>query len=256
MNSHNRYCLGGIDKNISRDYHLIRFVEAKDLSKCQAGTFLVGSIERNKRFDDARADTEELTATVSWPNSTKERWIIEGDDGIRYLGIRPGKKITALSGHGGLTRSGRPLVGGNPLSLSLSMIPKALSGSEKRGVFEQVRRSIGLPKGTPGLWFKHLHKTFPMLTRRLSDYLNIANPLVIISGTVVYQERTIVVESFQEFKDKVDELYNSGVLDLDRLLTKPKIPYESDREYRVIWMAHNGTEQNKVEFPTTAQLSK
>ena len=73
MNSRNRFCLGSIDKSISRDHHLLRFIEEKDLSKCQAGTFLVGSIERNKRFDDARADTEEFTATVSWPNSAKRK---------------------------------------------------------------------------------------------------------------------------------------------------------------------------------------
>ena len=136
------------------------------------------------------------------------------------------------------------------------MIPKALSGTEKRTVFEQVRRSIGLPKGTPGLWFKYPDETFPMLTRQLSDYLNISNPLVIISGTVVYQERTIVVESFQEFKDKADELYNSEALDLDHLLTKPKTPYETDREYRTIWLAHSGTDPNKVEFPLLPDYQK
>ena len=95
-----------------------------------------------------------------------------------------------------------------------------------------------------------------MLTRRLSDYLKIANPLVIISGTVVYQERTIVVASFQEFKDKVDELYNSEVLDLDRLFTKPQVPYEYDREYRTIWMTHTGRDPNKVEFPLLPDYQK
>ena len=256
MNSNNRFCIGGIDKNISQDYHLIRFIEEKDMLKCRAGTFLVGSIERNKRFDDARADAEEFTATVSWPNSAKERWTIAGDDGPKYLGIRPGKMITALAGHGGLTRSGRPLVGGNPLSLSLSMIPKALSGTEKRTVLDQIRRNIGLPEGTPALWLKYPDETFTVLTRRLLEYLKITNPLVIVSGTVVYQERTIVVASFQEFKNKVDELYNSEVLDLDRLFTKPKVPYENDREYRTIWMAHSGRGPNKVEFPLLPDYQK
>ena len=175
VTSNNRFCIGGIDKNISRDYHLVRFIEEKDLSKCKARTFLVGSIERNKKFDDARADLEEFTATVSWPNSAKEQWTIAGDDGPRYLGIRPGKKITALAGRGGLTRSGRPLVSGNPLSLSLSMIPKALSGSEKRTIYHQIRRNIGLPKGTPALWFKSPDQTLAVLTRRLSDYLKITS---------------------------------------------------------------------------------
>ena len=256
MNSHNRFCIGGIDKNINRDHHLTRFIEEKDLLKCQAGTFLVGSIDRNRSFDDMRADTEEFTATVSWPNSAKERWTIAGDDGLRYLGMQPGKKITALAGCGGLTRGGRPLVGGNALSLSLSMIPKALSATDKGTVFEHIRRNIGLPIGTPALWLKYPDKTLTVLTRRLSDYLKIVNPLVVISGTVVYQERTITVSSLQEFKDTVDELYNSETLDLDRLFTKPKKPYENDREYRIIWMAHSGRDPNKVEFPLMPDYQK
>ena len=249
MTSKSRFCIGGIDKNTSRDYHLIRFIEEKDVLKCQSGTFLVGSIDRNKRFDDERADGEEFTATISWPNKSKEQWTISGEDGPKYLGIRPGKKITGLAGRGGLARSGRPLVGGNPLSISLSMIPKTLCGTEKRVVFEQIRRNLGLPKGTPALWFTYSDETFRLLTRRLSEHLKITNHLVIISGTVVYQERTIVVNSFQEFKDTADKLYNSGELDLDRLFAKPRVPYRNDREYRAIWMTHSGRDPNRVEFP-------
>ncbi len=249
MTSKSRFCIGGIDENTSRDYHLIRFIEEKDVLKCQSGTFLVGSIDRNKRFDDERADGEEFTATISWPNKSKERWTISAEGGPKYLGIKPGKKITGLAGRGGLTRSGRPLVGGNPLSLSLSMIPKTLCGTEKRAVLEQIRRNMGLPKGTPALWLTYPDETFRLLTRRLSEHLKITNNLVIISGLVVYQERTIVVNSFREFKDTVDKLYNSGELDLDRLFAKPRVPYGNDKEYRTIWMTHGGRDPNRVEFP-------
>ena len=249
MTKHGQFCLGGIARSVRQDFYLIRFIEEKDLLKCRSGTFLVGSIDRNKGFDDVRADAEELTATISWPNKSKERWTIAGAEGERYLGIRSGKKITALAGRGGLTQSGQPLVRGNPLSLSLSMIPKTLDERGKRFAFEQIRHNLGLAEGTPALWFMYPDKTVTLLTRRLSEYFKMSNHLVIISGTVIYGDRTVVVDTFQEFKDAVDKMYNSGETDLNRLFTKPRVPYENDREYRIIWLSHSGKTPNTVRYP-------
>ena len=249
MTKQRQFCIGGIDESAGQDHYLIRFVDEKDLVKCQSGTFLVGSVDRNRGFDGARADAEELTYTVSWPNRRKEPWTIAGDDSERYLAVKPGKKITGLAGRGGLTRGGRPLVRGNPLSLSLSMIPRTLDGREKRPAFDRIRHNLGLPEGTPALWFVDPDKTIKLVSRKLCEHLSLRQHLVIISGAVIYEDRTLVVDTFQEFKDTIDELFNSGVLDLDRLFSKPRVPYEADSEYRILWMTHSGTCPNTVAFP-------
>ena len=251
MNKMPRYCIGGIDEKTKSNCHLIRFVDKTDLPKCESGTVLIGSIERNKRFDDARSDKGELSVQIQWENPDGERWIVGNNESKSVLGLLPGKKITALSGTGGIV-SERKLVPGNPLSLSLSMIPKSLGRKRKNIALERIRTNLKLPEGTPALCLIAPGRTCKMLTERLCDHLSLDNHLFALSGAITYGDRKIRVQSFSEFKGTIGKVVNSDVLDIDRVFTKPETPYRYDREYRIIWFGHNGKELNKIEFPLIA----
>ena len=251
MNKAPRYCIGGIDERTQSKCHLIRFVDKKDLPKCEAGTVLIGSIERNKTFDNARGDKGELSVKTRWENPEREKWLVRNDESQRVFGLRPGKKITAISGTGSIT-SERTLVPGNPLSLSLSMVPRSLGKKRRNIVFEQIRTNLQLPEGTPALCFRSPGRTCQMLTERLCDRLNLKIYLFALSGAITYGDRIVISQSFSDFKNAIDKSMNSDVLDIDRVFMKPETPYRSDREYRIVWFGHSGKDLNTIEFPLIA----
>lgn len=87
-----RYCIGGIDYKTASNCHFIRFVDKSDLPKCESGTVLIGSIERNKGFDDARSDKGEVSAQIRWENQNSGKWIVRNDESIGVLGYFQGRK--------------------------------------------------------------------------------------------------------------------------------------------------------------------
>ena len=244
-------CVGGVDESVASLCHVIRFVDKDDIDKCKDGTVLVGSISRNRRFDGERADNGECSITIQWPNESREKWRFYGNECVRYTGIRAGKRIRGVTGRGGLTLDNYSLMSGSPLSMSLSVIPRNLENTEKQTVFDSIRGNLGLPPSTPALCFKSPSTFFKRLTWALSDHLCLAQCLVILSGPIRYRDRTIRVNSFREFKDTVDTIFHSGALNMDRVFLKPRIPYEKDREYRLMWIAHSGATPKHVEFPLT-----
>lgn len=218
------FCIGGVDQSVVSHCHLIRFVDANDIVKCKAGTVLVGSVSRNRRFDDERADNGECSVTIEWPNESREGWQFRDDECLRYTGLKAGKKFRGIKGCGGLTLSNYPLVSGNPLSLSLSAIPRSIETKEKQAVLDSIRANLGLPKSTPALCCKSPKVLFQHLTCELSAHLRLEHCLVVLSGSIRYEDRLIRVNSFREFKDTVDSTFHSGMLDLDRLFLKPRHP--------------------------------
>ena len=244
-------CIGGVDQSVISHCHIIRFVDKGDIAKCKAGTVLVGSISRNRRFDGERADNGECSVTIQWPNESKERWRLYGDECVRYTGIKAGKRIRGVAGRGGLTLDNYSLVSGNPLSLSLSVIPRNLESQEKQAAFDSIRGNLGFSKSTPALCFISPNAFFKRLTCELSGHLRPKHRLVLLSGPIRYQDRAIKVNTFEEFKDTVDSMFHGGTLDMDRVFLKPRIPYGKDREYRLIWIAHSGTTPKRVKFPLT-----
>ena len=91
-----------------------------------------------------------------------------------------------------------------------------------------------------------------MLTDRLPDHLNLKAHLFALSGAIAHGDRKVLLQSFGEFRDTIDEVANSGVLDIDRVFTKPITPYKYDREYRIMWFAHSGKDHKSIEFPLMA----
>ena len=115
--------IGGVAPHIKSNFRLIRFVNREHLDSCKAGNFLVGSIARNKAFDDARGDKGE--ATISVTLNSPDGWYFEGARSKKYIGIgpNPGDKITGMKGSGKLTIANQSLLVGNPLSLSFALVP-------------------------------------------------------------------------------------------------------------------------------------
>ena len=148
------FCFGGIDKAIEANYHVVRFIHAKDLASCKSGRFLVGSIDRNKKFDDARCDKGEASIDVVWENKAGEEWIFEGDDCKRYVGILATEKFQAIRGTGGITLKNQSLVQGNPLSLSAALLPKKLSRIALNKFIKNLRKNFGMPDDAIILRFK------------------------------------------------------------------------------------------------------
>ena len=112
--------------------------------------------------------------------------------------------------------------------MSLSMVPKSLSRKKRNMLFEQIRINLKLPEGTPALCLSSPGRTCQMLTDRLRDHLNLKAHLFALSGAIAYGDRKVLLQSFGEFRDTIDEVANSGVLDIDRVFTKPITPYKYD----------------------------
>ena len=233
-------CIGGIGQAIAARYHLIRFVKAQDIPKCERDTVLVGSIRRNRRFEDERSDPKELSVDIAIRNRTT-RGTVFLEDAKKYLGISTNVPIE-IAPRARVTLSGWAIADGNPLSMSLSMIKKGATRLKKKELFCGIRKNLGLENTTPALCFRCPERTIRLITERLSCHPDVKCQLLAMSGPIDYQDRTITVESFEEHKDTIDQLFHSNTLHLSLLFRKPKMPYENDREFRIVWLAYDGAD--------------
>jgi hypothetical protein len=250
------YCfIGGIAPHIKSKYRLIRFVHREHLESCKAGNFLIGSIARNKGFDDNRGDKGEITIsiTLNSPNG----WYFEGDRSKKYIGIgpNPGDKFTGMKGSGKLTIANQSLLVGNPLSLSFALISATESSHQTEMEVQAVRTSLGITDAAC-LMVRDVDKLIDELTHmlRTGGYTS-TKRLLPISSPMTYAAREIETKSQAEFEAKVDELFYSGALNAGYLFTKPDI-YKCDREFRVIWIGHSGKTSKNYEGPLLTDINQ
>ena len=251
----NHCYIGGVAPHIKSNFRLIRFVHREHLESCKAGNFLVGSIARNKGFDDKRGDEGE--ATISVTLNSPDGWHFEGARSKKYIGIgpNPGDKITGMKGRGKLTIANKSLLVGNPLSLSFALISSTDDPSQIASEIETVRASLDI-KDAACFMVNEVDKLIDDLTLmlRLGGYPS-TKRLLPISSPINYATREIETRSQAEFEAKVDELFHSGALQAGYLFTKPDT-YKTDREFRVIWIGHSGKTSRNFEAPLITDINQ
>ena len=235
----NNTTLGGIPEYIINDFDVIKFIDLKDLKSCKEGNFLIGSVVRNKKFNDARCDSGEMTISIDWENTDKEEWTLRGKDCKKYIGIEATKKFKAIKGSGGLSIKNQPIAIGNPYSLSLSLIPKNISKEKREEVIHLIRESIGLAKDVALLKVNNPNELIKLITKKMNNKVN-RYSLISCSKMIEYKDRVLKNGSFKEFKKEIDKKFHSNALHLDYLFIKPN-SYSLDNEYRVIWIGHSGS---------------
>jgi hypothetical protein len=223
---------------------VIKFISKKDLAACQKGTFLVGSIDRNKKFDNARKDTGELCLEVWYKNPKNEEWSLHGDDCMRYACMAATEEITTIKGNAGLCLI-QPVANGNPYSLSLSYIEKSLDNIERKNRIEQIRKNIEYDADDIVLRFKKPRDLIFQITELLIKKCNVQ--LMTVGSEIIYRSREVSFDCFTKYKQYVDQTYHSRNLNFYPIFIKPEV-YKLDSEYRIIWFAHSGG-FNRYELP-------
>jgi hypothetical protein len=241
----------GFSEEFLSENEVIKFISKKDLDACQKGTFLVGSVDRNKTFDNARKDTGELCLEVSYKNPKGEEWELHGDDCKRYCWMAATKEITTFKGTGGLGIV-QPVVNGNPYSLSLSYLERNLGDIERKKKIEQIRKNTEYASDDIVLRFKKPRDLIFEITKLLIKECNVQ--LMTVGAKIIYRNRDVSFNSFDEYKKYIDEAYHSGNLNLYPMFMKPEV-YSLDDEYRVMWLAHSG-EFNKYASPAWLNYQK
>lgn len=66
-------CFGELSAKTYSQYRLVRFIPPEYIQSTLNGDFLIGSVQRNKKFDDARSDKDETSIEFHWENKSKEQ---------------------------------------------------------------------------------------------------------------------------------------------------------------------------------------
>lgn len=252
----NEYCIGGIPSHIERNYHLVRFVQKEVLDSCRQGNFLIGSIHRNRAFDDARGDQGEATVTVTLKSKepTHTGFHFEGEECKKYTLIAATEKFTGMRAHG-WSIANQPLITKNLPSLSFALISKNCSHDEKIIQARVIRESIGMNQDSPCLVIKKPNELIKTLSHVLtSQKLTSAKRLTVLTGKINYAQREITTFSKATYMKTIDELFYSGALNVGFLFTKPE-NYKEDREFRVVWIGHSGPTHQQVRTPLNTDIN-
>ena len=217
----NQCFIGGVAPHVKNSYLLIRFVHREHLESCKAGDFLIGSIARNKGFDDRRGDRGEATISISL--NSPDGWHFEGAKCKKYTGVASDVKFTGMKGTGKFTLANQSLLAGNPLSLSFALISHTADKNQIQTEVQEVRKSLGI-KDAVCVMVRDVDKLIEELTQMLrSGGYTSSKRLMPISSLINYTNREIQTKSQVEFEERVDELFYSGTLHTGYLFTKPDI---------------------------------
>lgn len=230
----NKYFIGSISKELASDFEYIKIIHTKDLENCQKGNFLIGSLNRNKKFDDSRCDKGEATVSIKWKNQNKEQWFLEGDE-LKFLGLKATENFSGMKGRGDLGIENMSLFNGNLLSLSLSVINKVQSEERKSIKIKEIIESIGFKEEVTILKIKNPIIFFELITNKISTKLN--EKLIPIFGKINYGDRIIINKSLALFKKDMNDIFFSKTLHFDYLFRKPE-QYKKDKEFRLFWLKH------------------
>jgi hypothetical protein len=225
-------------------HEVVKFISKDNLCDCKRGTFLVGSVERNRNHDNARCDNGELSLDILYSNPKGEKWEFHGDDCKRYTGLAATERTSSISGRAGWGIS-MPIVSGNPFSLSVSFLDKGLSESQRLEKIEQIRSSTDYKSDDVLLRFKKPRDLIFTLTEKLCS--TTGEQLMTIGTKIIYKNRKVQFESLEDYKSFINETFWSDNLNVYPLFMKPEV-YKNDEEYRVLWLAHSG-EFNKFTWP-------
>ncbi|MCP3675141.1 MAG: hypothetical protein GY829_11820, partial [Gammaproteobacteria bacterium] len=194
--------IGGFTDQILKNYHIVRFINKNDIPLCEKGTFLVGSIKRNKNFADERNDKGEISVTISWENKMAEKWHFTDEECCTYLGgsvedmaqrfgLRNHKEFSSITGTGGLMLKNNPLMYGNLLSLSLSLIPRDIAKKDKLEIAQKIKNSIGMPDNAVLLELKKPDALIKSVTRKIMASGHLEVSVTPICGRVNYDDRIV-----------------------------------------------------------------
>lgn len=251
----NNYCIGGIPSDIERNYHLVRFIQKEVLDSCQQGNFLIGSIYRNRAFDDERGDQGEATVTVTLKSKDPAHagFLFEGKECKKYTLIAATETIRGIQAHG-FSIVNQDLIKKNLPSLSFSLISKNCSYDEKIIQARVIRESIGMNQDAPCLVIKKPNELIKILSHSLtSQKLTSAKRLTALTGKIKYAHREITTFSKATYMKTIDEFFYSGTLNVGFLFTKPE-NYKEDREFRVVWIGHSGPTHQQIRAPLNTNI--
>ena len=249
----NEIFIGGVSPHIKKNFHIVRFVNRESFASLKAGNFLIGSIHRNRNFDDARGDKGESSVSISL--HSPDGWSFQGAELKRYIGMDPGVKFTGLKGSGKLTLQNISLFHGNPLSLSLSMIPKCRDVTQLKLKCEEIRQNLGMPVDVACVLVKNLDSLIEDITREIRFCKNTTTKrLISMSGPIKYVTREINTTSVAKYKQKIDLLFYSGILNVDYIFIKAE-SYRLDNEFRVIWIGHAGPTSKILRGPLKMDIN-
>lgn len=119
-------CFGGLSAKTYSQYRLVRFIPPEYIQSTLNGDFLIGSVQRNKKFDDARSDKDETSIEFHWENKSKEQWFLSESDCQIFFHPDALNEIdsSTMTGSGNLTFKNRWVSTQNLLSLSIDISHK------------------------------------------------------------------------------------------------------------------------------------
>jgi len=239
----NEVCFGGISTDTCKSYKLVRFIHKEHQKSCLDGDVLIGSLIRNKSFDDERFDSDESSYEIVWKNEKKEKWLLNEDECAKFIGVETMKKIGVkkITGSGSLTFKNKWVKNKNIFSLSFSIIKKGSHEYELEQL-DNIRKNIGMPEDSFVLEFYKPSELIKILSETLSKKSKLS--YMPVSSWIKYKDRINYSGSFEDFKKTMNtERKGRNIAPFFIKTTN----YSNDCELRVIWLGHKNKEWNQID---------
>ncbi|MDB9957683.1 hypothetical protein OAD42_01220 [Oceanospirillaceae bacterium] len=225
---------GGFCDKTYKQYHLVKVVHSKDAESCLKGRFLIGSVKRNKEFDDARGDSKETSIEYRWINRNKKEWFLSEKDCSRFFhpDVLEKLKFKSMKGRGDITFKNSWVSDKNIFSLSLGLIKKSNKTREKKDL-KKLIASLEMPESSVAIKITNPNKFIEAVTPLLMKL--VGGSLMPCASWIKYTSRITYSDTFERFVEKLHNEFSGRNLDLF-FLKPPK--YKNDRELRMIWLSH------------------
>ena len=223
---------GKYGNDFFNNYNLIRIIPKKYYK--DKNQILVSSLQRNREIDGNRGDINEAYVKYVFGNEKKERYRLEGQD-CESIGLKPGKKITGITGTGGITFNHTRISNTSNLhSLSFSYIP---NDKHKNDRIREIAHNLDFDLAEyVVLRLLNPLSFFQTVCKKLQQNYNV-DRFIAIHSMIRYLNRERNLVSLNKFMHTIKDPQTN--LDIDTMFTKPIIPFEKDSEIRVIWLPIN-----------------